>query len=802
MLIRPLHRSKWINETSRSSSRNMSGPRYQEWAAGPDNRATGYPGPQAPGGMPPLNQIAVPSAPFGSPYMTSGYPPAMYPPVGHPVPSPAYAPRGPVAASPTHSSGNPGAGRVGSKPPTGSPSVSPTTIATRGAEDEQEPPKHANAQSKPPSEEALDAVNQTARSGAPTPTSHRSEPSPTAKARVALPMVSLRGVHDKEGGKSSAKAPDAKAGTKGKSSKPAADAKNPPEASDKQNSTGAEKDPAREQSSKPTVPKKQGHEETVPKGKEGVATASVAESNEPEETKHADKDPGRVSKPTVSEKMGHGEAARNGKGKVPAAFTTADSEPQPGVTSEGKARAPSIFTEEQIKGRKQAWNRISMPLSPHKVGRPVETVSGEPSSSETAQSPANVEVPKTSMGTEMTLGGDSSTTRSDSDGSKTITQESGPTANPRHRFKRVANVLRRVFENRHASEKSKVSVSDAAATNQPAGQAPGGESSKQGKNKRKKQKTSRVATSASAMSSGPPGANPQPLAQRDDEAAQGRELRLGPGIHAEPRAAGAATVQCPGRPSQDQDGNGQADGLAVDGLKSPSAQYGPKQEYGADAGGSLRMPKKRHNGPRALDTQSASLHGHHAGAPTSSSSSSFEFVSRNHSDVNLGRHAQQSAANDASPNPGLNPLAKPFVSPTRPAVGNKGVSAGKGGESRGGYRGGSTRGGPARLQNHPSPSRKDVREVFAPERPESKETVEHQAKADNNAHGQKDAAGRAQVSKKKSKSRPEAKRQDGSPGSAKEAPKHSKDAQAEEWPSLPSPEVASSTSTATTRPRL
>ncbi|XP_044721503.1 uncharacterized protein HRG_04418 [Hirsutella rhossiliensis] len=667
VIISALHRSKWINEAFRSSSRNtQGGAQFQEWAAGPVNPATG---------------------------------------------------------------------------------------------DEREPPKHAKAQSKPPSEEALDPVNPVAPGGPSTPTGQRSETSPTAKARVALPTMSPQEVHDKDGGKPKAKAPEAKPDNQGQSSKPAADAKD-------------------------------------------TTVATKAQQSK------------------------------------------AGNEPQQKAGLGGKARAPSIFTEEQIKGRKQAWDRIPMPLNPHKVGKPANAVSGEPdiksSKSEEAQHPADTESPKSPLRMEITLGDDSSSIKSDSGGSKTTTQE--------------------VFEKRYSSDKSgkasNSSANDAAASsNQPAGQASGDESSKQdanaasdpksgpastgqgpgqetlkGKNRKKNKKAKRVTTSTFAPHAGSARDGQQVSVQRDDEVGQGRELS-GPALNMDARTAGLETAKSPGQSSsqvasaagvrgdelshrgpnlatdegkaagstsQGQNDNSEGDRPAASGSKSRPAHYGPKQEYRADAGGSLRMQKKRRNRPHAIDTQSADSHGNSAGTPSSSSTSSFELLSRNGSDVNIVRHGQQGAVKDAAPNPGLNPLALTFVSPSHAAPENKGANAGKGG----GYRGGSTKGGSGRAPNHQSPTRKDAREALGQKQLESKETTEHNIEAEKNILGQKDAAASQAQASKKTKSRSEAKKQDGSPVSAKEATKNKKNVYVEEWPSLPSPELVSPTSTAAPRASL
>ncbi|CAH0036757.1 unnamed protein product [Clonostachys solani] len=50
-------------------------------------------------------------------------------------------------------------------------------------------------------------------------------------------------------------------------------------------------------------------------------------------------------------------------------------------TAPGHYRLPSIFTEEEIKGRKQAWDRIPMPLNPQKAKKRNLPISAKPASS-------------------------------------------------------------------------------------------------------------------------------------------------------------------------------------------------------------------------------------------------------------------------------------------------------------------------------------------------------------------------------------------------------------------------------------
>ncbi|XP_044714787.1 uncharacterized protein HRG_11420 [Hirsutella rhossiliensis] len=175
----------------------------------------------------------------------------------------------------------------------------------------------------------------------------------------------------------------------------------------------------------------------------------------------------------------------------------------------------------------------------------------------------------------------------------------------------------------------------------------------QGKNRKKNKKAKRVTTSTFAPHAG--SARMDSLSQVASAAGvRGDELsHRGPNLATDEGKAAGST-------SQGQNDNSEGDRPAASGSKSRPAHYGPKQEYRADAGGSLRMQKKRRNRPHAIDTQSADSHGNSAGA-----------------------------VKDAAPNPGLNPLALTFVSPSHAAPENKGANAGKGG----GYRGGSTKGG-------------------------------------------------------------------------------------------------------------
>ncbi|EQL00269.1 hypothetical protein OCS_04014 [Ophiocordyceps sinensis CO18] len=581
-----------------------------------------------------------------------------------------------------------------------------------------------------------------------------------------------------------------------KSTKPPKQKKSHDEASRK----GKEKVPV--MPLEPTVPKQKGNDESLPLK---VPAASVAEGTETQPSKDAERDTGRdkSTKPIVPKKKSHDEASRKGKGKVPA---TEDNKPQPKTGPETKARVPSIFTEEQIKGRKQAWDRISMPLNPLKVGKPAGVASGgsegSPSKSGASQHAADAEGPKTACEAETSRGHDVASPKSDSDSAGTITQESGSMGSPPRICNRVADILCRVFEQRYTLGEKRAKgwlVDDGAAPlDQSTVQCPGGESRSEasssaprlgagdekpsqasqmasqavdakdgpsqasqiasqavdakdgpsqasqiasqavdakdgpamtgqpsghdtlrGKNKKKSKKNRKV------TSTPPVQADQQAPAQGDDEARGGRELPRPPHDQ-DARTAGLETGKATDQgkvASSGQNDNGQA------GSNPRPAQHGPKNEYRADAGGSLRISKKRRNQPQALDTQIAESHGRSAGTPTFSSTPPFKPTSPDDPDVNIVRHGQQGAEAPA----GLNPLAPAFESPGHSAAESKATHAGKGG----GHRGGSTRGGgPGRQQ---------------------------------------------------------AKAQDGWPVSAKEAPKDKKDVRADEWPSLLGPEASSST---------
>lgn len=560
-----------------------------------------------------------------------------------------------------------------------------------------------------------------------------------------------------------------------------------------------------------------------------------------------------------------------------------------------KARSFSVLTEEQIKGRKQAWDRIPMPLYPNKVKKPADANTGEPEGKATrSEAPKDqgdaAAAPKVSpmklLRKGMALGTVSASARADYDDSKSTGQESGPKTSPQHRFNRMTDMLRRIFEHRHQPDKSgmkEIKNTDVTAPSYPSeGQASGGKPSKQiinvarndslfvhdlgtddeipiqagqaaahgqgettdpkdgphytgqgtgqdtlkGKGRKRNKKNKRVTTATFAPPAGPAAADEKEPAQKAEQVAQDGEpsglavdadtrtgsdadsrlLEKTPQLAGEASAPGGQGVEpCRRDARQEADEDkiagpttqGQKDQSPVDG-SGPHAwtlrpgQCGPRQEYRAEAGGSLRMQKKRRHRPQALDTQSVESHESSGGTTPSSSTSSFELISRDASATNLVRHGLQVADSGAElSSTGLNPRAKAFVSPSLSAT-DKGASAARGG--------GSMRGAPGRLPGHQSPSCEDAREASAQEKPGSKQAAEYRVEAEASDCGAKETAASqldtADASKTATSSRGEGKKPDGPPASAKEMPRNKKKLDVQEWPSLPSPGLFSPTPTA------
>ena len=114
---------------------------------------------------------------------------------------------------------------------------------------------------------------------------------------------------------------------------------------------------------------------------------------------------------------------------------------------------------------------------------------------------------------------------------------------------------------------------------------------------------------------------------------------------------------------------------------SRPAQNNTRQEYRANAGGSLRFTKKRRGKQYACEMQSVESAGNSStGTPILSATSSFELVPSNISDPSAlrnGPQQQSTAAGDPVVTPlRLNPLAEAFVSPRSEAKG-KGVDSGE-----------------------------------------------------------------------------------------------------------------------------
>lgn len=148
----------------------------------------------------------------------------------------------------------------------------------------------------------------------------------------------------------------------------------------------------------------------------------------PKQLKRKDKksDAPEAAKPANSENQSGpaATAAAAVKEKYPAVPATESGKAQPKAALGGPRRAPSIFTEEQIRGRQQAWDRIPMPLDPRKAKKPAVADAAGPGNGAAKPVPPKGGLPERPLPDLPKL----SSPDDCSDGSKTIAPESGSTA--------------------------------------------------------------------------------------------------------------------------------------------------------------------------------------------------------------------------------------------------------------------------------------------------------------------------------------------------------------------------------------
>ena len=336
VLISAVQRSKWLNSTWRLSKSDRDVHNQQQGHM-PPHMPTGQPYPLLVAGMPPMNHSAMHTAATDAPFAHQGYPPHSYPPSAAPMQVPEYVSEGSVAISPTQNHGDRTrehiSGRRGnSKSSNGSPNVSPTAVRTPAHKKKHEAPKNAKVQSKPPFEEALEETDAIDSRGPPTPESQRSVGS-FVKARVSLPTVTPEHV------RKTAKQASAK----------------------RQSSYVAGKDDEHESVHKPAGDVSDSPKSRIKGSKDKKKDQTASEANDAPKTGMPEREslaPQAKASTALAPKEPGRTAVTAGEGKLAAK-----------PAARGHQSTSSIFTEDQIKGRKQAWDRIPMPLDPRKTNK-------------------------------------------------------------------------------------------------------------------------------------------------------------------------------------------------------------------------------------------------------------------------------------------------------------------------------------------------------------------------------------------------------------------------------------------------